>query len=114
MPPIRPPTANQERLYRAIADALFVCVDEDWDEILLQMEPAGSELRFVISGPRGIPTLRVPDDSLYEHGVELYDLFVRAKCPFARCDFHLRWDDAKEKWRFTADFTYPPGCEQSP
>src|SRR5205085_8650142 len=37
-----PSSADRERIYRAIADALFVSVDEDWDEILLRIEPVGS------------------------------------------------------------------------
>ena len=107
MPPTRPSPADQERLYPAIADALFKSVPEDWDEILLQIQPVGSQIQFEITGPGGRPNLRVPDDSVWEPAKELYDLFVRESCPFARCDFRLRWDEAQENWRFTVDFVYP-------
>jgi hypothetical protein len=108
MPPIRPSSSSQEELYPAIARALLKSVSQEWPEVLLQIRASESnQIELEISGPAGEPNLRLPDDSLYEAMFALYDLFARKARPFARCDFRLRWDDAEEKWRFTADFTYP-------
>jgi hypothetical protein len=109
MRPTHPSPAEQERLYPLIADALFKSIPDDWDEILLQIEPTESgQIQLVISGPEGVPNLRVPDNSLYPPAIELYDLFVRESCPFLRCDFWLRWVEDDESWRFAAEFAYPP------
>jgi hypothetical protein len=111
MPPTRPDPEEQERLYRAIADALWKSVPGDWDEIILRIETTGDTTRPVplsISGPSGVPNLRVPDNSLYEPTVALYDLFARDARPFSRCDFSLGWQGEEESWRFTADYVYPP------
>jgi hypothetical protein len=107
VPPARPSFDDQERLYPAIAAALLKSVPGDWYDIRMRIEAVDSQCQFEISGPGGVPNLRVPDDSLYALAIELYDLFVRDSCPFSRCDFRLNWDDAAEKWRYTADFAYP-------
>jgi hypothetical protein len=105
----RPPPEEQERLYRALAQAVFRSVDEPWREILLQITPDGSNgVQLEIFGPDGAANLRMPDDSMYEPALALYDLFAKESRPFARCDFRLRWDDGKESWRFTAEYEYPP------
>jgi hypothetical protein len=107
-PTTRPSSDEQERLCRAIADALFKSVPEEWDEIRLQITPGESWIQLEVTGPGGIPNLRVPDDSLYEPAGELYALFQREARAFQRCDFQLRWDEGGEFWQFAADFTYPP------
>jgi hypothetical protein len=111
MPPTRPSPEDQERLYRAIADAVCKSVPEEWEEIMLRIEATGDEsgpVSLEISGPSGVPNLRVPDDALYEPTLALYDLFARDARPFSRCDFSLRWDGERESWRFGAEYAYPP------
>jgi hypothetical protein len=111
MSPTRPSPEEQERLYRAIADAVWKSVPEDWEEIVLRMEATGdasSPVSLTISGPSGVPNVRVPDGSLYEPTLELYDLYAREARPFARCDFSLEWDGEQESWQFKADYDYPP------
>src|SRR5262245_11981649 len=107
MPPARPAPEDQERLYRAIANALWKSVPEDWQEITLRIEATGdpsSPVSLKISGPSDVPNLRVPDDSLYEPTIELYDLFARDARPFARCDFSLKWNSDRESWQFNAEY----------
>jgi hypothetical protein len=111
MPPTRPAPEDQERLYPAIANAVLRSVPEDWEQIVLRIEATGDAsgpVSLEISGPSGVPNLRVPDDSLYEPTLELYDLFARDARPFARCDFSLTWDGGRESWRFKAEYAYPP------
>jgi hypothetical protein len=111
MPPPRPAPEDQERLYRAIANAVWKSVPEEWEEILLRIEATGDAsgpVSLEISGPSGVPNLRVPDGSLYEPTLALYDLFARDARPFSRCDFSLRWDGEQESWQFGADYAYPP------
>ena len=110
MPPPRPSPAHQERLYAAIAEALFKSVPEDWDDILLRIDATETgELRMEISGPANVPNLRAPDDSLYEPAFQLYDLFAGEGRPFSRCDFRLKWNEARASWRRVAEYTYPRG-----
>jgi hypothetical protein len=111
MPPTRPAPEDQERLYPAIADAVLKSVPGDWTHILLRIEATGSALgpvSLVITGPSGVPDLGVPDDSLYEPTLELYDLFAREARPFARCDFSLKCDSGRESWKFKAVYAFPP------
>ena len=111
MPPTRPDPEEQERLYRAIADAVWKSVPEDWEEIMLQIKATGDAsgpVSLELSGPSGVSNLSVPDDSLYEPTLELYDLFARDARPFSCCNFLLSWDAERESWRFKAEYAYPP------
>ena len=111
MPPTRPTPEEQERLYRAIADAVWKSVPEDWEQITLRIEATGNAsgpVSLQLFGPSGVSNLRVPDDSLYEPTLELYDLFARDARPFSRCEFLLSWDAEGESWRYKADYVYPP------
>jgi hypothetical protein len=109
MPPTRPPEEDQERLYPAIADALFQSVSQEWEHITLRVAatPAG-QLALEVSGPDGTPCPQVPDDSLYPPVLALYDLFAIAARPWTACTFQLHWITERETWRYTADFAYPP------
>jgi hypothetical protein len=109
MPPTHPSPEDQERLYPAIADALVKSVPEDWEEVMLRIEAAEpGQIQLEISGPNGVANLRVPDDSLYEPAIELYDLFAKDARPFSRCDFSLTWNSDRESWQFKAEYAYPP------
>ena len=84
MPTTRPDPQEQERLYRAIAGALWKSVPEEWQDFTLRIEASGDEtgpVRLQISGPSGVSNPRVPDDSLYEPTVALYDLFAPRRAP---------------------------------
>src|ERR1700677_189291 len=79
MPPTRPTEADQERLYRAIADALFRSAPEGWEHITLHIvATTAGHVQLTVSGPSGTPSLRVPDNSLFPPVYELYDLFALA------------------------------------
>jgi len=110
----RPSPAEQERLYRRIADALFSSIPQEWEATLLRVTVAPSaQLQLTISGPRDLALTRLPDGALYERTAELYDLFLREGRPFTRLDFRLSWDEANETWRFIADYAFD-GTTTSP
>jgi len=103
-----PSPADQERLYPTIGAALLKSVPEEWGDVLLRIRTTESgQIQLEIQGPGGVSNLRVPDDSLYQPVIELYDLFVRHASPFDSCDFSLQWDSVRETWRFTARYAYP-------
>jgi hypothetical protein len=52
--------------------------------------------------------MRVPDDSLFQPAIELYELFAGNASPFESCDFSLLWDGDREAWRFVVRYAYPP------
>lgn len=109
MPLTRPPKDDQERLYPAIGEALLKSVPEDWAEVRLHIKATGAgNVELEIFGPDGVANLRVPDDSLFQPVIELYELFARNASPFESCDFSLAWDGVRETWRFAAKYAFPP------
>src|ERR1700761_4605714 len=105
MPPTRPSEADQERLYPAIGEVLLKSVPEDWAEIRLRIKAGhAGKIELEIFGPEEVPNLRLPDDSLFQPAIELYELFSRNASPFESCDFSLAWDGVRETWRFAAKY----------
>src|SRR5260370_474651 len=109
MPPTRPPQDAHERLYPAIAPALFLSAPGGWDHITLNIATTSAgQVQLEIMGPGGIPNLQLPDDSLYPQALALYDLFAAEARPFSACTFQLRRDAERAKWSYSAEFAYRP------
>ena len=102
-----PSPADQERIYKVIANALLQDLPEGWEKLTLEIGVSeGGHIRCSAHGPSGTPDLRIYDDSLYAAACELYDLFASLGTPFTKCVISLGWQAENELWKYRADYTY--------